>query len=374
MSHSHNKGIAMNFGTIKELAVATWSEWNEDKAPRLAAALSYYTVFAIAPLLVIAIAIAGAVLGESSARSQVIGQIGAFLGPEGAQGIDAMLNAADRPTLGTFAGILGAILLLFGAAGFFGQLQDALNTIWEVAPKPNRGIWGTIKDRFFSFSMVLGTGFLLLVSLVLTTVLNGAGRVLVGDAFDQTMIWQVVNFLVSSLITWGLFVLIFKFVPDVKVTWKDVALGAALTAVLFILGRYLISAYLANAATASAYGAVGSLVILLLWVYYSAQILFLGAEFTQVYAQRYGSQIEPADNAVALSEEMRAKQGMPRHTHLAAAAEGRTAHAGETPPEVKQTNQANQGIAANSPTRSGLAGFALIMGLLTFVSSRWKRR
>jgi membrane protein len=362
----------MNFGTIKDLAVATWSEWNEDKAPRLAAALSYYTVFAIAPLLVIAIAIAGAVLGESSARTQVIGQIGAFLGPEGAQGIDAMLSAADRPTLGTFAGIIGAVLLLFGAAGFFGQLQDALNTIWEVAPKPDRGIWGTIKDRFFSFSMVLGTGFLLLVSLVLTTALNGAGRVLVGDAFEQTMIWQVINFLVSSLITWGLFALIFKFVPDVKVTWKDVALGAALTAVLFIIGRYIISAYLANAATASAYGAAGSLVILLLWVYYSAQILFLGAEFTQVYAQRYGSQIEPADNAVALSEEMRAKQGMPRHTNLKAAAEGRAEHAG-APVKEEQPSRASMGIATNSPTRSGLAGFALIMGILTFFSSKRKK-
>lgn len=371
----------MNFGQIKDLAVETFNDWNEDKAPRLAAALSYYTVFSLAPLLVIVIAIAGIFFGQSDdqAQSQVIAQIATLVGQDTANAIGDLLQSASRPQLGSISGILGLIALLFGAAGLFGQLQDALNTIWEVAPKPNRGIWGVIRDRFFSFTMVLGTGFLLLVSLMLTAGLSAAGRYFVGDAYDQTLLWRVVNFAVSLLATWVLFALIFKIIPDVEIAWRDVALGAALTAVLFALGRWALGLYLANSATASAYGAAGSLVLLLVWVYYSAQILFMGAEFTQVYARRYGSKIVPSENAVPLSEEARATQGMPRQENLRAAAVGEAPHAGAQPADGQPADASaapprSIGSTAASTGRTGLASFAIFSGLLGAIAARRRRR
>lgn len=371
----------MNFGQIKDLAVETFSEWNEDKAPRLAAALSYYTVFSLAPLLVIVIAIAGIFLGQSDdqAQSQVIGQIATVVGQDAADAIGDLLQSANRPQLGSLAGILGLAALLFGAAGLFGQLQDALNTIWEVAPKPDRGIWGIIRDRFFSFTMVLGTGFLLLVSLIITTALSATLSFVAGDSFEQTVLGWIVNFVISALVTWLLFALIFKIIPDVEIAWRDVALGAGITTILFVIGRILLSLYLANSATTSAYGAAGSLVLLLIWVYYSAQILFMGAEFTQVYARRYGSRIRPSQNAVPLSEEARATQGMPRKENLQAAAAGRSEHAGAAPksrttPRPALGRPQSLGAAAGGTSRAGLAGLALLTGLFGIFASRRRRR
>lgn len=370
----------MNFGQIKDLAVETFKEWSEDKAERLAAALSYYTIFSLAPLLVIAIAIAGVFFGQSNdqAQTQIINQIALLVGEDTAGAIGELLQSASRPQLGSISGILGLIALLFGAAGLFGQLQGALNTIWEVEPKPDRGIWGVIRDRFFSFSMVLGTGFLLLVSLLLTTGLSAAGRYFVGEAFDQTALWRAVNFLISLLATWVLFALIFKIIPDVEITWHDVALGAAITALLFAIGRFALGLYLANSATASAYGAAGSLVLLLVWVYYSAQILFMGAEFTQVYARRYGSRITPSENAVPLSEEARATQGMPRKENLRAAAVGEASHAGPQPADggadAPAIRERSIGDTAASTGRTGLASFAIFSGLLGAIAARRRRR
>ncbi len=317
----------MNTTAIWDILKETFSDWSEDRAPRLAAALAYYTVFALAPLLIIAIAIAGLVLGnEQSVRESLLAQIGGMVGQNGAQAISTMIEGARKPAAGIIATVIGIVTLLFAASGLFGQLQDALNTIWEVQPKPGRGIWATIKDRFFSFTMVLGVGFLLLVSLVISTMLAAVVKYVSGGA--EAVVWSVVNFVLSFGITTLLFALIFKIIPDVEIAWSDVWIGALVTAVLFTIGRTLISLYLGRAAPESTYGAAGSFVAILLWVYYSAQILFLGAEFTQVYAKRYGSQIKPDENAVAVTEEARAQQGMPRQEDLATATQLKERHVG----------------------------------------------
>jgi membrane protein len=317
----------LNFTTIKDLLVEGFKDWNEDKAPRLAAALAYYTIFSLAPLLIIVIAIAGLVFGQDAARGEVIAQIQGVMGEQGAETVAGLLEASNKPAAGTIAAVIGFATLLFGAAGVFGQLKGALNTIWEVAPKPNRGLWGLIRDNVLSFTMVLGVGFMLLVSLLISTAISAVGKYLAGDSFDQSFIWQIVNFLVQAAITFGLFALIFKELPDAEIAWRDVMFGAALTTLLFAIGRYLISLYLAHTATGSTFGAAGSLVIILVWIYFSAQILFFGAELTQVYARRFGSRIKPTSNAVPATEEMRAEQGMPEPTVIAATtaiAEGRT--------------------------------------------------
>jgi membrane protein len=351
-------GFAMlSFGQIKDLLVETFNDWNEDKAPRLAAALSYYTIFSLAPLLIIVISIAGLVFGQDAARGEVIAQVSSFMGEEGAEAVSGLLEASNRPTTGTIAAIIGFVTLLFGAAGVFSQLKDALNTIWEVAPKPNQGVWGFIRGNLLSFSMVLGIGFLLLVSLLISTVISAAGKFLGGDAIEGSIIWGIVNFLIQGLITFGLFALIFRELPDAEITWRDVFLGAAFTALLFAIGRFAISFYLAQTATGSTFGAAGSLVVILVWVYLSAQILFFGAEFTQVYARRYGSHIRPASNAVPATEDMRAEQGMPDPQIIAATtdiAEGRTPRP-VVRSEGDQASLAEQVEQKSQPTRSAPA-------------------
>ena len=306
---------------IVELLKETFKEWQEDKASRLAAALAYYTAFSIAPLLVIAIAIAAIVFGEQAAQGQIATQLAALVGKEAAEAIQELLKSSSRQSgEGIIATAISIGLLFFGASNIFTQLQDSLNTIWEVAPKPGRGIKGIVKDRILSFGMVLGIGFLLLVSLVLSTVLAALGNYLGGMMPGLEFLWSVLNFLLSFGVISLLFALMFKFLPDVKITWGDVAIGAVITALLFTIGKTLISLYLSNSGVGSTYGAAGSLVVLLLWVNFSAQILFFGAEFTQVYANKYGSLIVPTENAVPLTEEARAQQGMPRTKDIEAAA------------------------------------------------------
>ncbi|NTU84995.1 MAG: YihY/virulence factor BrkB family protein [Chloroflexales bacterium] len=327
----------LSFSQARELVAEAFGDWNEDKAPRLAAALAYYTIFSLAPLLIIAIGIAGLLFGAEAARGEVSGQLTSLLGPDGAQAVEQMLSASDRPAAGALATILGIAALLFGAAGVFGQLQDALNTIWEVAPKPGRGIWGFIKDRFLSFAMVLGTGFLLLVSLLLGAFLTGLGQFVVGEAFQQSLIWRGVNLVVQAAVVFGLFTLIFKLLPDVEIAWRDVLLGAGITTALFFVGRLLIALYLRFTATGSTFGAAGSLVIVLIWIFYSAQILFFGAELTQVYARRYGSQIRPSSNAVPVTADARAQQGMPDPQAVAATA--RAANGQEQAPRERAVGE-----------------------------------
>ncbi len=301
----------MKIKTVLDLLKETVSEWSKDKASRLAAALAYYTVFSLAPLLIIVIAIAGSVFGEEAARGEIVGQIQGLVGRDGAKVIETAIENANKPDTGSIASIISIIVLLFGASGIFAELQDALNTVWEVQPKPERGLINVIRSRFLSFSMVLGVGFLLLVSLVtsaaLAATVNFFGHLL-PPGLD--FFWQLVNFIFAFGVTTVLFGLIYKVLPDVKIGWSDVWIGAAITSLLFSIGRYLLGQYLGNSSFSSTYGAAGSLVVVLAWVYYAAQILFFGAEFTQVYARRYGSQIVPDDNAMPLTEEGRVQQGM----------------------------------------------------------------
>ena len=287
----------MRLSILKELGKETFSEWSNDKASHLAAALSYYTIFSVAPLLVIAVAVAGLVFGRQAATDQIVMEIHGLVGEDAAQVIQAILLNASKTGSGIVATLLGLLTLLIVASGAFGQLQDSLNTIWKVKPKVGRGVKEILRDRFLSFSMVLVIGFLLLVSLVITAFLAGLGKYLSDLLPMPGVMMQLVNFGISFAVTTLLFALIFKVLPDAYIRWRDVWVGAAVTALLFSVGRFLIGLYLGRSGISSAYGAAGSLVVFLVWVYYSAQILFLGAEFTQVYASRFGNKILPKPNA-----------------------------------------------------------------------------
>jgi membrane protein len=286
------------FKTIFDLFKQTVSDWLDDRAPRLGAALAYYTIFSIAPLVVIVIAVAGLCFGREAAEHQIYAQLGGLVGEQGSKAISGLLEAANKPHEGFVASALAGVTLLFGATGVFVQLQDALNAIWEVKPKPGRGLRAFFRHRLLSLAMVFGIGFLLLVSLVVSAALAAAGNWLQGSLPGDEAFWQIINFVFSFIIIAVLFTMIFKYLPDVKIAWRDVWLGGALTAFLFTVGKYALGMYLGRSSVSSAYGAAGSLVVLLLWVYYSAQILFFGAEFTQAYATRFGRKPEPASNAI----------------------------------------------------------------------------
>lgn len=289
----------MSLHSTVDLIKETFHEWSEDRASDQAAALAYYTLFSLAPLLIIVIAVAGLFYRNSdAARDALMGQIGGMMGEQGAATIQQMMAGAAKPGTSIISMVIGVIVLLFGAGGVFGHLQTMLNMIWEVEPKPGRGVMGFIKDRFFSFAMVLGLGFLLLVSLVISTLIAALNEVMAGYLPGGDVLAHGVNFVVSLAIITLLFAMIYKILPDATVRWSDVWIGALVTALLFTIGKFLIGLYLGKSSVASAYGAAGSVVIILVWVYYSAQILFLGAEFTQVYARRRGAEIRPARDAV----------------------------------------------------------------------------
>ncbi len=284
---------------VFKLVKETFSEWQEDNVPLLAAALAYYTLFSLAPLLVIAIAITGAFFGEAAAQRDIAGQIQGMVGKDGAEAIQAMIQNANKPSAGgAIATLFGVVTLVLGASGVFGQLQTALNTIWEVKPKPGRGLKSFLKSRFLSFAMVVVIGFLLLVSLVLSAVLAGISNFFGSFLPALTVLGVVLNFVLSFAVTTVLFAAIYKFLPDVKVPWSNLWVGAAVTSLLFSIGRFLIGLYLGNSAVGSTYGAAGSLIVILIWVFYSAQILLIGAEFTQVYSKNRGLPIEPSPHAI----------------------------------------------------------------------------
>ena len=298
----------------------TFREWREDGANRLAAALAYYTTFSLAPLLVLIIAIAGLAGGREAAQTQTMAQVEDLLGAEGREFVQGMIESASRPSTGWVATFLGAVTLLFGALGVFGELQNSLNTIWEVKPKPAKspldGIKRFVFRRLLSFTMVLGIGFLLLASLVVSAAVSAFGEY-IGTRWPMADFWLgLINFTVSFLVITLLFGMIFKFLPEIKIAWKDVWLGAAVTSVLFSLGKFLIGLYLGRSEVGNTFGAAGSLAILLIWIYYSAQILFFGAEFTQVYANRYGSKIVPDPDMVKLTEIERAEKGIPHEEKM----------------------------------------------------------
>jgi membrane protein len=269
-------------GLLKDTA----GSWSADYAPSMGAALSYYTLFSIAPLLLIAIAVAGFIFGEDAARGQIFAQLSGMVGPEGAKAIEGMLAAADQPKQGLIATIVGVVTLLLGATTVFGELQNAMDRIWRApAREQSTGWWNLIRTRLLSFGMVLGIAFLLTVSLILSAGIAALGRWW-GAA---EAIAHVLEIVISFGIITVLFALIYKFIPRVHVAWHDVWIGAGVTSALFAIGKLAIGLYLGKSSVASAFGAAGSLVVVMVWVYYSAQIFLFGAEFTWVYAHQFGS-------------------------------------------------------------------------------------
>jgi membrane protein len=265
------------------------SQWSADFAPSMGAALAYYTIFSIAPLIIIAIAVAGFFFGADAARGEIFGQVRGLVGDQGATAIEAAVKSASQTGGGTFAAIAGVVTLLIGATSVFGELQSDLDRIWD-SPKPEKsGIWGLLRGRLLSFGMVLGIGFLLLVSLVLSAALSALGHFWNGWFPGWEVLLQGINFVIGFLVVTGLFGMIYKFLPRCDIGWTDVWIGAAVTSLLFSIGKLLIGLYLGKSSVASSFGAAGSLVIVLLWVYYSAQIFLLGAEFTRTYSYRHGS-------------------------------------------------------------------------------------
>jgi membrane protein len=279
----------------------TASEWIQDKCPQLGAALAYFTVFSLAPLVLVLLAVFGLIFGSSDqARQKLTEQLQYLIDPSGIKVIQDIAANAAKPQAGIVATAIGVILALFGASGVFGQLQDALNTIWGVKPKPGGGIMGFIRTRFLSFAMVGGVCFLLLVSLTVETILRGFSDYL-KNVMPGGHILALILFLLFDLaVIVLLFAMIFRYLPDAKIAWRDVWVGATLTAVLFGLGKFVLGLYLGSGAAGSAYGAASSLITLLLWIYYAAQILLFGAEFTQVYANTYGTHVEPMQHAVKI--------------------------------------------------------------------------
>jgi membrane protein len=293
---SKSSFFANIFGLLKQ----TGQEFLQDKAPQLGAALAYYTVFSLAPLILVLLAIVGVVFRNDpgGAWNKITEQMSYFLDPSAVQVVQSIAQKASQPGKSTIATIIGVALALFGASGVFGQLQDALNTIWGVKAKPGRGVLGFLRSRFLSFAMVGGVCFLLLVSLTLESLLKGFSHyvqsVLPGGIVVAMAVYLIFDFGVVIL----LFAMIFRFLPDAQIQWQDVWIGAIITAIFFGIGKWLLGLYLGSGAAGSAYGAASSLITLLLWVYYSSQILLFGAEFTQVYAQQAGRALKPSEYAV----------------------------------------------------------------------------
>ncbi len=282
---------------IWNLLKSSVNAWIDDKAPRLGAALSFYTAFAIPPLVMIAIFIASLVFNPEAVRSQMFSEVGGLIGQKASHTIESAMAAQYQSNKGVFASTAAIITLIITATGLFIELQDALNTIWKVQPKPGHGVMGFIRIRLLSFAMIVGIAFLLLVSLVVSAALAAVSHYINELLPAFGVLSAVANGLVSFLVITVLFALIFKILPDVKIAWRDVWIGGAVTSILFTAGKFLLAWYLGKSKTVSAYGAAGSMVLILLWVYYSAQILFFGAEVTKVYATRFGRKAQPASYA-----------------------------------------------------------------------------
>jgi membrane protein len=277
-----------------DLLKAAFNDWMADEAPRLGAALAYYTLFALAPLLVVAISIAGLVFGREAAQGRIVAELQGVVGQNGAEAVNQLIQNSRKPATGIVASVLGLLTLLLGAAGAFVELRSALNRIWDVKTT-STGIWGFVRDRLAAFALVLSVGFLLMASLVLSAALTAAGGLLSRYISHPVALLHAANAAVSFLVITALFALIFKLLPDAKIAWSDVWVGAALTSLLFTVGKFAIGLYLGQSGVTSTYGAAGSVVVLIVWVYYFAQIFYFGAELTQAYARAHGSRRgEPA--------------------------------------------------------------------------------
>jgi len=275
----------VSFKILYQLIRDTFHDWSEDKVPRMGAAIAYYSVFSMAPLILTAIGIAALVFGRDAAQGAMSRELQGTIGPSAAQAVEGLLKHAHESGQGSHAAIIGFVILLFGASGVFIELQDALNTIWKVRPAKGFPWWHTITVRLLSLTVVLGTGFLLLVSLVASAVIKRLSDYLTPDILPGGYsLWQAVNQILSFVLIALLLAIIYKLLPDAKIAWRDIWFGALLSAFLFTIGKYAIGVYLGQSSSDSLLGAGGSLVVLLIWVYYSSQIVLFGAEFTHVYA------------------------------------------------------------------------------------------
>ncbi len=290
----------MRLKDLFNLAKKSAASWSDDYAPSMGAALAYYTLFSIAPLLLIVISIAGFCSGAEATRGPRVPQLEGMVGPEGAAAIQGLLKSVDKPFGAVLATVVGLVTLVIGATTVFGELQDALNRIWRApALTETGGLWGLLRRRVLAFGMILGIGFLLVVSLVLSAGLAALGT-WIGPAFaGWESLLQLVNFAIGFGVITVLFAMIYKIMPRVSIAWRDVWLGAAVTAMMFSIGKFAIGLYIGKAGVASGFGAAGSLVVLLVWIYYSTQIFLLGAEFTWVYANAYGSRKHEAEAEAA---------------------------------------------------------------------------
>lgn len=274
----------MRIKSIGSLLKTTYTKWSDHHAPRLGAAVAFYALLSFAPLVVLTLAAAALVFGHDTAANGLIDQARQMIGSRGADAVKALLVSAQKPSSGLLASLIAFVTLLFGASGVFSELRDALNTIWDAEPKKQSGILAMVKERLFSFGMVLSVGFLLLVSLVLSAAINTIDKFFGQFLPLPAAVLESLNLVVSLAVITVLFALLFKFVPARKIAWRDVKVGALGTAFLFAIGKLLLGIYLGKASVGSSYGAAGSLIAVIVWVYYSAQIFFFGAEFTRVYA------------------------------------------------------------------------------------------
>lgn len=318
---------------IGRILKGAFYEWNEDKAPRMAAAIAFYAVFSLTPIVVIAFKVAEHRFGSEVALREILAQAGFLIGEEGVEAVKLLIEHGQPRTTNPLDAALGIGAMIFAATGVFTELKDSLNTIWEVQPRPGLGIMQMVRDRFFAFAMVLVVWFLMLVSLVTSAAMAALGRL-------ATSYWagfQALESTFSLALIAVLFALIYRVVPDVKVAWRDVGLGAVMTAGLFVIGKSLFGLYLGHSTLGSSYGAAGSLVIVILWTYYSCLILLFGAEMTQVQARLHRTPLEPTDQAVHVTEHARAQQGIPRTADIAEAVRAADANL-ETPTRPGESN------------------------------------
>ena len=291
-ANSDGKSRVSLLEAVTALLRQAGAAWLADNAPRFGAALAFYTLFSLAPVLIVAVSVAGFVFGAKAAQGEIVRQFQGLMGTQSATAIETIIQSTNRPALGAFAITLGLLAILVGASGAFNELQDALNTIWKVDSR-TKSFWAVIsRQRLFSLGLVVATGFLLLTSLLVTAALSAAERFVSNLLPISAILLESINFVFSFGVITILFALIFKFIPDTSIAWRDVLMGATVTSLLFAVGKVIIGFYLGHSALTSAYGAAASLVIFLIWIYYSAQILLFGAELTHVYALKYGSRLE----------------------------------------------------------------------------------
>jgi membrane protein len=319
----HPEDGIMDLKKLRTLFKDAFNGWLDAKAPRLGAALAFYAVLSLAPLLVFILWVVALVYGPEAAAGQLSGQLAGTVGQPMADALQEMIRNANRPWHGIGHTILGLAMLLFGASGVFAELQGSMNTIWQVTPRPGRWWLTILRDRFLSFVMVMGVCFLLLLSLAATAALAFLEKV--WDLPGGAPLWHLLNLGISFVVVTVLFALILKVLPDATVRWRDVWLGAVVTALLFTLGKYVLGLYLEYGNVTTGYGAAGSLLVVLLWVYYASQILLFGAALTRAWAVCCGGGFRPTRNAVPLSPEDRARQGIPTDAEVAAAARGTVA-------------------------------------------------